>query len=243
MNLRKSDKIIALVGVIIIIIAGIGIFFYASTEEEPVKIPTMSKEKTFYVTWTKETGETMIDGSAQKTYNEPFTILAPTGSVLTNVDFRLTWQDDHVTGFILKRFQDTLTAEISLEGGEPQKDSTKGGCKNRSISFSANELPMIDSLEANDTYEASEKIEEMIFGQDTASFDVKVTVKTGEKIRRPLKFFMDKGNSFKFEVVYEYYYPYIEDGYEEDYDETIEEEGYSALGEFYRNLCYGRGMI
>jgi len=242
MNLRKSDKIIALTGVIIIIVAAIGIFLYASTEEEPDKIPMALEEKTFYVTWTRETGETMIDGKAEKTYNEPFTILVPAGSVLTNVDFRLTWQDDHVTGFILKRFQDTLKAEISLDGGESQTDSSKGGCKNRSISFSVNEIPMIDSLEANDTYEASEIIDEMIFGQDTTSFNVKVTVKTGEKLRRPLKFFMDKGNNFKFEIVYEYYYPYIENGYEEEPTEPIE-EGYSAIGEFYRNLGYGRGMI
>jgi len=244
MNLKKSDKMIAVVGVIIVIIAAVGIFFYATEEVE--EVVTEPEKKTFYVTWIKETGETSIDGKAEKIYNEPFTVPAPSGVVLTNVDFRLTWEDDHVTGLILKRFYDTLKAEISLEGSEPpQPYTSKGGCENISLPlFSVNDIPTIDSVEANDTYAAEEIINEMIFGQDTATFDVKVTVKTGEKPRRPLKFLKDKGNSFELKITYEYYTFVIEDGEpEEPPEEPEENEGYSGIVLLIKNLCHGRDWI
>ena len=36
MTLKKSDKIIAIIGVIILIVAAVGIYAYAGTEEEKV---------------------------------------------------------------------------------------------------------------------------------------------------------------------------------------------------------------
>lgn len=252
MNLRRSDKIIAVAGIVILIIAVIAIVaYYVSIEETPEE-EVLPELETFYVTWTKETGETSIDGTAEKVYNKPFPVMAPPGSVLTSVDFRLTWQDDYTTGIlpILPRFQDTLKAEVSLEGGEPQPHTSTGGCKNESLLFSVNDIPMIDSVEAEDIYEAEEIINEMIFGQDSASFDVKVTVTIGEKIRRPLMYLRDKGNSFKFDVVYEYCYPELEGGYEEDYDGGEGDGGgegssyQSMVGLIYlKNLCYGRNWI
>ena len=215
MNLKKSDKIIAVVGVIILIIAGISIAIMVPSKEETPEEEVGLELETFYVTWTKETGEMPLKRTAEKIYNQPFTVMAPPGSVLTNVEFRLTWEDDHITGLILKRFKDTLKAEISLEGGETKSHTSEGGCTNEAISFTVNNMSMIDSVEANDTFEAGEIINEMIFGQDTASFNVKVIIDTGEKIRRPLKFFRDKGNSFEFEIVYEYCYPELDGEYEE----------------------------
>lgn len=239
MDLRSSDRLIIIAGVIILVVAAIAIFvYYVPTEETMEELPG-AESGSVYVTWIKETGQTVIDGKAEKTYNEPFTVMAPPGSVLTNVDFRLTWEDDKVTGLIIKRFKDTLKAEISLEGGEALTDTSTGGCKNKSLSFAVYDMPSVDVIDANDTYEAEDILNNMTYGQDTATFDVKVTVKTGEKLRRPLKYFMDKGNGFNFEVVYEYYYPLLEDFYEEPTEPV--EEGYSPIGGLFRSLGFGFG--
>ena len=238
MDLRSSDRLILIVGAIILVVAAVAIYFSQLPADETIE-ETGLESGTFYVTWVKETGQTSIDGKAEKTYNEPFSIMAPPGSVITNVDFRLNWEDDHVTGLIIKRFYDTLTAEISLEGGEALTDTSEGGCNNKSLLFSVYTTPMIESIEANDSYEAEYILTDMIYGQDTANFDVKVTVKTGEKIRRPLKYFMDKGNSFNFEIVYEYYYPMFEDVYEEPMEDEPSEDG--DLGELFRSLGFGFG--
>jgi hypothetical protein len=239
MDLRSSDRLIIIVGAIILVVAAVAIYFYYIPTAETIDEETGLESGTFYVTWVKETGQTSIDGKAEKTYNDPFSVMAPPGSVLTNVDFRLNWEDDHVTGLIIKRFYDTLTAEISLEGGEALTDTSEGGCSNRSLLFPVYNMPMIESIEANDSYEAEYILNDMVYGQDTANFDVKVTVKTGEKIRRPLKYLMDKGNSFNFEIVYEYYYPMFEDVYEEPMEEEPSEDG--DLGELFRSLGFGFG--
>ena len=66
MNLKKSDKIIAVVGVIILIIAGISIAIMTTSKEETPEEEVGLELETFYVTWTKETGQTGIDDKAEK---------------------------------------------------------------------------------------------------------------------------------------------------------------------------------
>lgn len=219
MNLKKSDKIIAVVGVIILIIAGISIAVIISSEKETEEETIKSGEGTFYVTWTKDTGEISLDGYAGKKapYNEVHAVTA-FGGVLTNVNFQLTWKDDCTYFGILSKGLDKLTAEISPAGGEPQTDISTGSGNNRTISFSVNGAPLEVSVEAEDVYEAEEIINEMFSGQDAASFDVIVTVDTGEKFRRPLKFLKDKGNSFELKIIYEYYYPVIESQEQGEYE-------------------------
>ena len=58
MNLKQSDKMIAIIGVVILIIAAISIVYYVSTEDE-VGEPTTEK-KTFKVTWKEKNGEMKI---------------------------------------------------------------------------------------------------------------------------------------------------------------------------------------
>ena len=248
MNLSRNDKVIAIVGVIILIIAAISIAYIISTQEDEELEPE-PEEETFYVTWTNASGEMTIDGLAQKTYNEPFTVMAPTGSVITNVDVKLTWSDDNTIGGriiqALKRGEDTLTAEITSPDGESIKKSSTGS-GSPTFSFSLNGIPSDDVIDADDILDAEDMVMNTYVGQDTASFDVSVRVEIGEPYRRPIKRFMDKGDNFKLTVTYDYYYYIVEsesnenDDYEED-DENGDEESY--LGAYYQNLCSGRGWI
>jgi len=209
-NLKKNDKLIIIVAVAVIIIAAIGIAAYNSPE---TKIDGFLEtgENMYTVTWEEKTNSlSPISDFAGKNapFNESYSIATPTGSVcvLTNVDFQIIWQDD----------------------------KTIGGGGNETLSFRVNNMPYSDSIEAEDISEAEQIVYDMFTGQDTTSFDITVSVKTGEPLRRLLKFLSDKGNDFEIEVTYEYYYASLteeetegtgSDGGDDSFD-NLKEEGY-----------------
>jgi len=236
-NLKKNDKLIIIVAVAVIIIAAIGIAAYNSPE---TKIDGFLEtgENMYTVTWEEKTNSlSPISDFAGKNapFNESYSIATPTGSVcvLTNVDFQIIWQDDKTIGILFKRGLDTLTAEIAPMGGESQTYNERGG-GNETLSFRVNNMPYSDSIEAEDISEAEQIVYDMFTGQDTTSFDITVSVKTGEPLRRLLKFLSDKGNDFEIEVTYEYYYASLteeetegtgSDGGDDSFD-NLKEEGY-----------------
>jgi len=252
MNLKKNDKLILILGVAILIVAAIAIVFYTSADVNDIDVYIEPDKKTFDVTWKEMTTEKpIVKGVAQKSYSETEEISSPDSSVLTKVEFQITWNDDHTSGLLIKRGADTLTAKIGKPGAEPEKkSSTETG--NMSFSFSVNDRPSDDYIEAEDANEAEDIVKEWFINENEASFDVTVNVQTGEKLGiRPLKllrYFQDKGNNFNLKIMYTYYVLEIEeqDGDENDDDDVPPTElgGYDgACGEFYKNLCYGRGMI
>ena len=66
MTLRKSDKIIAIVGVIILIIAGIGIFVYMDTEDDNGDMNGDSDEMKFFTVESKMNFKSLDDKSQSK---------------------------------------------------------------------------------------------------------------------------------------------------------------------------------
>jgi len=230
MVLKKSDKIIAIVGVLILVIAAISIVVLYSPSEKVGETGTVMK--TFSVTWIKGTGTVPMNkddlyAGKKSPYANTTDVEAPEGSVLTNVQFELTWEDDHIYGLIFKRGLDTLSAEIAC-GDELQPYSEKGG-GNNTFSFDIEYQPQDESVDAENISEVEQAIKNKYSDKNKASFDVTVKVKTGEKLRRPLKFLKDKGNDFDLVVSYEYYYPQIieeepETGGDDGYDETTQNE-------------------
>jgi len=253
MNLKKNDKLILIVGVVILIAAAIGIAFYTSADVEDIDIFTDSDKKTFDITWSEMTTDMpVIRGVAKKSYSETESISAPDGSILTKVEFQLTWEDDHTSGLLITKGADILNAKIGKPGAEPEKKtSTEKG--NMTFSFSVNDRPPSDYVEAEDTDEAKEIVDEWFPNENEASYDVTVNVQTGEKLGiRPIKllrYFQDKGNNFDLKITYTYYVFNIEEPEEdENDDDDVPPTGLGgdyngACGEFYKNLCYGRGMI
>ena len=253
MNLKKNDKLILIVGVVILIVAAIGIAFYTSADVDDTDIFTDSDKKTFDITWSEMTTDMpVIDGKAEKSYSESESISAPDGSILTKVEFQLTWADDYTSGFLLNKGEDTLTAKIGKPGAEPEKKtSIKQG--NMTFSFNVNDRPSDDYVEAEDADKAKEIVDEWFPNENEASFDVTVNVQTGEKLRprliKILRFFQDKGNNFDLKITYTYYVFNIEEPEEDgNGDDDVPPTGLGgdyngACGEFYKNLCYGRGMI
>jgi hypothetical protein len=221
-NLKKNDKLIIIIAIVVIIIAAIGIATYSSPDTT-INGPLMTGENMYTVTLEEETSSSIISEFVGKNaqYSESYIISAPTGSVLTNVDFQITWQDDKTIGLLLKRGLDTLTAEITPMDGESQRYEGKGG-GNKTLSFRVNDMPDSDSIEAGDIFGAEQIVYNEFTGQDTTSFDITVRVKTGEPLRRPLKYFSDKGNNFEIKVTYDYYSAFLT---EEEIKEMGSNEG------------------
>ena len=89
----------------------------------------------------------------------------------------------------------------------------------------------------------------MIEGENIVNFNIEVDVETGERLFRPLQFIKDKGNDFQIKAMITYYKYEIEEpmndnNNDDDDDKTTNDDGSNiGLGEFYRNLCYGKAMI
>jgi hypothetical protein len=75
MALKKNDKIIAIAGVLILVIAAVSIVVLYSPESKVEN--TESQEKTFYVAWEEKSGNPItINGYVGKkaTYADPITV-------------------------------------------------------------------------------------------------------------------------------------------------------------------------
>jgi hypothetical protein len=125
-----------------------------------------------------------------------------------------------------------LSAVVCPTGNEPGEPDVTVGEGNTSFEFGINSVPVLDQVMAADIDAANSKIQENFSGKDTASFDTKITIKTGEKLRRPLKFLMDKGNAFDLTITYTYYYPVITEETGDGgntYEETPAETAHQSL--------------
>jgi flagellar basal body-associated protein FliL len=60
MNLTKSDKMIAIIGVVILIVAAVGIVYYYWTYEEPEEVEIEPTMKTYKVTWATDSGNLLV---------------------------------------------------------------------------------------------------------------------------------------------------------------------------------------
>jgi len=210
---KKVYAMMAIVGVIILILAGIGISIYSYEPGEDKAIEP--KEKLYYPVFTEEYKEMTINGLAEKTYSDKVTINGvPSNAILTSVDFQISWDDDKTIGLIIKRGEDTLKIDITYMGETKTKSSIGSGSD--TITFDINNVPSVDSIEANNETGAKDLLYEMLSGKNEACFDISVTVETGEPIYRPIKRFLDKGDDFEIKVKYWYYSVELELGSEED---------------------------
>ncbi len=209
MALKSSDKLIAIVGVIILIIAGIAIFLYSSPEEE---VPKVIKEKTYTYTWTSfEENMTFSDKAAKKQeYLADILIDLGAGKVLTEVNFWISWKDDFTRGLLIRKGEDRLTVTVGY-GGEEITHQSKKQADESFADFIIYDVPQEEVYTTEDeNFDSNEYIFEKYSGQNTATFNLSVYVVTGEKLLslRPLKllnYFRDRGNEFDLIITYTYY--------------------------------------
>ena len=210
-NLKRNDKIIIIVAVIVLILAGIGIAAY-TPEDVGDRLPE-EELNTYTVDWDIRTGsiQSMSEFAGKKSPYEG-TIQINQRNLKT-VTFNLSWMDDKTT-LLGRAGLDTLTLEITTPDGEIREESQKSASKSKTgnimMDFSvSNGIPSNQPIEAMDMYEAEEELQnnESYYHETWSNEDFTITVyvKVGEL--RPLKKLLKKGNSFKLDVSYEYYYP------------------------------------
>ena len=249
-NLRKSDKLIAIIGVIILIVAGIGIFLYANMEDNE-EIPDVPTDETmFYVVDSKIVTASLLEKSQtikQKLFGEQ-TVSFKKGVMADNVinisvSVRFTDNNPGLLGK-LGIGKDTLTVSVFDSEGNKVDSKSKKGSGKIEIKIDRHVTEIYDPIEAK-SYEEAEQILMDQYEQFQENYTIKVSLdgKLFGAIREKLK-----GDSFKLEVTYCYYDYTLEEPNDGDgqllddfTEEHVEESG--AVGEFYKNLCYGRGVI
>jgi len=249
MNLKRNDKIILVVGVVILIVAGAGIALYnAPSSENDDGGVTDSDDMYYEYSWMQKTGtesieSPMVDKSSP--FEQAYTINGPSGCVLTQVTVNIDWVDDNTFGLLRTKGQDTLTAEVSLDGKTLEETSEMEG--NHSFSFNINTMPRDGSINGSSSSDAASKLDDEYDGKNSADFDVLLSIETGEPWWRFL-LNRDNGNTVDISVEYTYYTHELTEVDDDDDDtKTTGDDDVvvssHALGDFYVNLGYGRGMI
>ena len=251
MILKRSDKLIAIIGVIILIVAGIGIFVYISGEDDSDVDDDNVNENTFLVEWIQEERSLSLSGYSGRdtTYSETITssVFKEPVSVLLNVELRVVWEDSQVSGRFLSRLgpfkvgQDSLSAEFTYDGETKMipKHSNSG---NKSEIFTIYDKPADQLLEDVDYNEAIQMITQDYMDMDSASIDVTVMVDPGEKILTfgffsIIRWLRDKGETFDLEITYTYCYPVINPVNDDNEEEPPTELNPSGDRFSYSKMC------
>jgi hypothetical protein len=249
MILKRSDKLIAIIGVIILIVAGIGIFFYISDESDTDETQDSGSKNKFIVEWIEEDQIEILDKYAGRgaDYSEEIsnTITKEPVSVLLRVDLRVTWADTQNYGMffrngLFKVGADTLSAEFTYVGDTKNIPAHQSG-GNKSVEFTIYDKPIDQIMEdINDYNEAVQKIKDDYMDMDTAIIEAKVMITPGERFGfRPLTFLRylrDSGENFELEITYTYCYPVITP-VEEDNEPPVDLNPSGYQSQSYSKMC------
>jgi len=206
--LKANDKLIIIGGIIVLVVAVIGIALYVQpTPETPTPPPSNQGTDTYDVTWSERSGalQEISEFAGKKTpYEGNVKILV--GNI-KSITFNLSWIDDKA---FLKRFGlDTLTIEITTPDGKTFTESAKSVPKTKAgnIAFTVDvntNMPSNDPITATSQADAEQQIQDMLNNKwMNKEITVKISVKIGEI--RILKKLLDKGNDFTLKVDYKYY--------------------------------------
>ena len=207
-SLKKNDKIIVIVAVVILVIAGGVIAMYQSPKTSNIPHSTITGEKTYVVIWTLRNGtlDTISDFAGKKSQYEG-TAMIPEGNV-KSITFNLSWTDDRMT-FLKRMGLDSLTLEVTTPDGrtftETNKSAPITGDGTITYTMAIGIIPPV-SLKATDEKTAQAKLKEKPYNDDSwinKDIKINVSVKIGEL--RIIKQLRDKGNDFELKITYQYY--------------------------------------
>jgi hypothetical protein len=141
------------------------------------------------------------DGS----YQSNVTLLAPSGSNIKNATFKFYYKDNN---YLLGRFgADTITMTVTDEMGQAKEEKITGE-NTKYIEFDVSNPISFGTIMAKDDSDAYQKLQENLTDVENMKiFDVKVTIKHGEKLNLFglfLERLLDK-DGFTLDVTFEYY--------------------------------------
>jgi len=217
-KLKKNDKLIIIIAVAVVIVAAIGIAAYNPSNDDENNTDAHSGMKSYDVTWQTSSRKITVEDECYAGKSTPYnTEINIDHENIAKVTIKISWDDDSKYFGILSRGEDLLTAEVTYNGITETWDSMGNG--SYEFYYIINSMPYDTTIEAENGMQAEEMLEED-YTDDSLMFTIDVSVQTGEKIFRPLKFLRDKGNSFELDISYEYYEAFLTEGY---MDETGED--------------------
>jgi len=171
---------------------------------EPVSYST---DHIYQYTWIQKTGSATIESPMVEKnipFEQAYTINGPSSCVLTQVTAHINWKDDNTFGLLRTKGQDTLTAEVSLNGKSLEETSEMEG--DYSFAFNVNSIPQDGSISGTSMNDAASKINEEYAGKNSADFDVLLTIEIGEPWWR---FLLNRDDGNEVDISFEYtYYVY-----------------------------------
>jgi hypothetical protein len=208
-SLKKNDKIILIVAVVILVIAGVGVAMYQSPKAPTDYSSLMTTEKDYNVTWTLMNGSlaTLSDFANKKA---PFegSVSIPEGNV-HSVTFNMSWNDDHMT-LLKRRGLDILTLDVTMPDSmysfsEENTSAPKTGYA--SIQHTViNQYAPPQTIKAENEQEAIAKLQTTPYYDDSwTGKDININVSCHIGELRILKKMRDKGNDFELKITYQYY--------------------------------------
>jgi Tfp pilus assembly protein PilV len=208
-SLKKNDKIILIVAVVILVIAGVGVAMYQSPSTQENMPSESVKEKSYEVTWMTRNGSLMTinDFANKKAKYQGAIQISETD--IKSVTFNLSWVDDRMT--LLKRMGlDSLTLEVTDPNGM-MKTATNISARitgegTLSLTFYSDFSPPQGPIDASTEEEAQSMLMEDPYYDDSwtnKDFSINVSVHIGEL--RIIKKLLDKGNDFELKITYQYY--------------------------------------
>lgn len=198
----KKDRIVVLVGILILIVSIIGIVYH---EKEYTAAEIVPEKYTYNVDWEEKTVTLNDEGHVAKgttaTYNYSID-----RDGLTCVKFEMDWSDDLSRGFIIPwNWSDILEMKISAPGNTKfsGQDSVSGFASPLVVEAKIGDMPSSMQINASNETEVYEILDSKYIskegkGQWTASIDITT---------KPM--FFDRGNDFTMYIGYTYYEPVI----------------------------------
>jgi hypothetical protein len=216
MTLKKSDKIIAIIGVIILIVAAVGIYAYAGVEED--KEPSIMDENKFFEVHYEEKFTSAIPDNTDysikpkligsNSYEGIVQISQPN---INLIDINIEYSDNKagflpIPGLIKSIGADTITIVIyDSQDNEIGREKIKGsGNKTLNIKTNGDKI-LMDPIEADNLEEAMTKLQDRYI-DFSETYTIRISLKTGlwGKIRELLG-----KDSFDLDITYSYYYYYL----------------------------------
>jgi len=208
-SLKKNDKIIIIIAVVILIIAGVGVAMYQSPKSTE-NIPQESiGEKSYDIIWTARNGTPILisDFADKKAPYEGMTSI-PEQNV-KSITFNLSWTDDRMT-FLKRMGLDSLTLDVTTPDGMTSTQTNKSaritGKGTITLTVDTGISPPKEAIKAKDEKEAQTKLMDTQYHDDSwtdKNIYINVSVQIGEL--RFLKKIRDKGNDFELTISYQYY--------------------------------------
>ncbi len=266
MNLQKNDKIILVVGVVILIAAAGAIAIYTTQSNGEDKNHTDQSDQmmTYDVGWTIKTRTldsktyslnlpsilSFLNKGKSASDNNFFTVDQDNIKLIEiNVSFTDNKMGLPLLGFLgsgaLGIGKDELMVTITDPDEMDYKTVIKGNGKN-TIEIEGKVRPFSTSIDAESFEEAEMKLEENYSTEWSGeSFELKANLKISERLRLFNRiferFFKD---TFKIDVTYHYYeYSLMENLEENNNEDSNDEDSETGIGDFYNLMSYGRQMI